>query len=279
MVKSLAKSLLEGILYLHTHGLCHNDLQASNILIAPGNKVKIADFGSSHRLRFPAPSTGDSSATLSFLESNSLAQADMWSVGILMYFMLFGQSPHNDLSPLSSRTRSLGSSNLTSSGGSKRELLFPTTSTKVSRLAKQLISGLIHVDPSIRFTAAEALAHPWFQDAPTSTVSSSHKATSSGMFAKSREVESSSATVNKKKNGLTNLLLRGRRGATRSSPIVGGAGGLARKTTRDSADLTESSVESASSPGEENLRVTLNRPKLVGSQPKGSQQRSRGRGF
>lgn len=43
--RKLGRQLLEGVAYLHSYGIIHNDLQPANILLDDSNNIKIADFG------------------------------------------------------------------------------------------------------------------------------------------------------------------------------------------------------------------------------------------
>jgi serine/threonine protein kinase len=158
-VKSIIKSLLLGVRYLHEVEICHNGLEPSNILLNAKDGAKIGDFG--HASLFG--SMAGSPVTAAYMAPEVLqgaaptAASDMWSVGVLLYFCLFGQTPFVDQSAASSRTNM--------SRIHKADYSFPTTERNhVPRYAKQLISSLIHMDPTIRLTAEEALEHPWFAD-------------------------------------------------------------------------------------------------------------------
>jgi serine/threonine protein kinase len=83
-------------------------------------------------------------------------EADMWSIGIVLYVLLSGAYPFaedNLFHQIQSADYSFTSNSIWQT---------------VSAEAKDLISKLIVVDPKQRLTAQQALLHPWF----TSTISS-----------------------------------------------------------------------------------------------------------
>jgi p90 ribosomal S6 kinase len=158
-VTLIAKSILLGVRHVHEMEICHNGLEPSNILLGATNGAKIGGFGHASRMGYMAGSPG----TAAYMAPEVLqgvaptAASDMYSIGVLLYFCLFGQTPFVDQSATSSRANV--------SRIHKTDYLFPTTERKhVSRYAKQLISSLIHMDPTVRLTADEALEHPWFAD-------------------------------------------------------------------------------------------------------------------
>jgi serine/threonine protein kinase len=158
-VKLIAKSLLLGVRHLHELEICHNGLEPSNVLLDATDSAKIGDFGHASRMGYMAGSPGNAAymapEVLQGVAPN--AASDMWSIGVLLYFCLFGQTPFVDQSAVSSRTNV--------SRIHKADYSFPTTEwNHVPRYAKQLISSLIHMDPTVRLTANEALQHPWFAD-------------------------------------------------------------------------------------------------------------------
>jgi serine/threonine protein kinase len=159
-VKMIAKSLLLGVRHLHEQEICHNCLEPSNILLNATDVAKIGDFGHASRMGYMADSLG----TTAYMAPEVLqgvaptAASDLYSIGVLLYFCLFGQTPFVDQSAASSRANV--------SRIHKTDYSFPTTEWKhVPRYAKQMISSLIHMDPTVRLTADEALEHPWFADA------------------------------------------------------------------------------------------------------------------
>lgn len=164
--QQFAKSLLEGIKYLHHQDICHRNLKPENILLSyDGSEVKIADFGLSATIPYKNGQPGHlkgrcGSSTYGAPEVQKDAgtydtQADMWSVGVIMYFCIAGRPPFEDQSK-AGLLRKVTRAEYTFGG--KRW-------SGVSRNAKRFISALLHADPQVRMTADEALEHPWLTSA------------------------------------------------------------------------------------------------------------------
>lgn len=83
-------------------------------------------------------------------------QADMWSIGCIMYEMLVGKSAF----PFQRNERELY--------GRIQKRSYDVTCkeyTTLSESAKGLISSMLTLDPTKRFSATEALRHPWLTNA------------------------------------------------------------------------------------------------------------------
>lgn len=78
--------------------------------------------------------------------------ADTWALGVIVFVLLCGCLPFDD-----------DSSAITSDEivRSKFTLRFPRWAKDLSPSAKDLLSHLLNVDPSRRYTALEASKHPW----------------------------------------------------------------------------------------------------------------------
>ena len=81
--------------------------------------------------------------------SGNYAKSDLWSTGIIVYEMLFGQSPFFAESPEDTKRNILNG-----------DLVWPEA-VSVSVQAKDLISRLLKKDPEDRITFDEVLQHPW----------------------------------------------------------------------------------------------------------------------
>ncbi len=87
------------------------------------------------------------------LQRNSYDKAiDMWALGIIVFVLLCGCLPFDD-----------DSSKIPSESAARKKftLRFPRWSTNLSASAKDLLHSLLDVNPKSRFTAEQALAHPW----------------------------------------------------------------------------------------------------------------------
>lgn len=97
--------LASGIKYLHQYGILHRDIKPDNIMlsdITEGASVKIMDFGLS-KIMGPQEKVADGYGSLSFVAPEVLIrqpynkQIDMWSLGVILYYMLSGTLPFDDV--------------------------------------------------------------------------------------------------------------------------------------------------------------------------------------
>lgn len=91
--------LFQGVQFLHQNGICHRDLKPENIIFTNRSKtdIKIIDFGLSKmsldgmttRIGTPyyvSPEVLKGEHPYSY-------KCDMWSLGVIVFFMLFGYPP------------------------------------------------------------------------------------------------------------------------------------------------------------------------------------------
>lgn len=158
VVCGMARDLLQALQYLHTeHSILHNDVQPGNVLMDCSGVVKLVDFGSATDMMQQSKSRPHRinmaySAPEVLLGAAPTYSSDLWSCGAVVYYCLFGRPPFNDAStgrPVLSKIQ-------------RGEYSFPPE-VSVSRKAKQFISSLLHLDPAVRLTAAEALDHSWLE--------------------------------------------------------------------------------------------------------------------
>lgn len=159
IVKEVTRSILEGLSFLHsTCCVVHADLQPDNILLTMAgddvwpDKTKISDMGSAVDLCVHKPvGTKHGNSLFSapeIIQGDAFdTSADIWSVGCLVHLMLNGSSPFESTACARNKI-------------SRAEFAFPPL---ISRQAKQFLALTVHVDPSVRMTAAEALDHPWLK--------------------------------------------------------------------------------------------------------------------
>jgi tRNA A-37 threonylcarbamoyl transferase component Bud32 len=89
-----------GLHAAHAAGLVHRDIKPSNIMVAPGNVVKITDFGLSHTLASaPITRTGMVAGTPGYLAPErsagvrATAASDLYGLGVVGYECIAGAPP------------------------------------------------------------------------------------------------------------------------------------------------------------------------------------------
>jgi serine/threonine protein kinase len=134
-------------------------LKPENLLLASKEEditIKIADFG------FAVKSKGPSSLTTQcgtpgyvapeILLSKPYGKAvDMWSIGVIIFILLGGYPPFSDNNQ----------SKLYKKIKAGQFEFHPDYWGSISKEAKDLIVKLLTVDPEKRFSADQALSHPW----------------------------------------------------------------------------------------------------------------------
>lgn len=100
-VAVIIRQLCEVLKYLHGNGIVHLDVRPTNIRFATSREIKLLDYNSSRVLRNKTSGQvvdiiGDSEfCAPELLNFDSvLAQSDMWSVAVIMYILLSGESPY-----------------------------------------------------------------------------------------------------------------------------------------------------------------------------------------
>ena len=147
--------ILEGVEYLHSQGISHRDLKPENLLLEKGtNNLKIIDFGLSN-LYTPGQTLKTACGSPCYAAPEMIAgkyydgmQVDVWSCGITLYAMICGFLPFEDLNTDKLYKKIL-----------KCEYAFPNF---ISNDAKDLISKILNLDPTERYTIEQIRAHPWF---------------------------------------------------------------------------------------------------------------------
>lgn len=89
--------------YVEKMGFCHNDLHASNCLLDEGFNLKLADFGRAATIGQPLKGTLPPRAKpilagpLKGTYGLCSARTEQFAVGTLLYFMVYGHEPYDDL--------------------------------------------------------------------------------------------------------------------------------------------------------------------------------------
>lgn len=100
----LGREIAEGLAEAHAQGLLHRDLKASNVMVAPGGRAKILDFGVAKLLLPEAQETTLSAPGLVVGTTYAMspeqamglpldARSDLFALGSLLYEMVTGEAP------------------------------------------------------------------------------------------------------------------------------------------------------------------------------------------
>src|SRR5216684_4434851 len=105
---AIASQCCEGLQAAHEKGIIHGDIKPENIMLAPGNRVKILDFGVARRVwRASNPdevtksmetmtASGGTPAYMApevLLQQPDDGRSDLFSIGLVFYEMLGGEQP------------------------------------------------------------------------------------------------------------------------------------------------------------------------------------------
>jgi serine/threonine protein kinase len=159
---NIIKSLLEAVAYLHDNGIVHRDLKPENILFDSDHEnsgIKLIDFGLSRRHDKSVEGHMSNPVGTAYYMSPELLKGrydkscDVWSVGIVTYILLCGYPPFNG--SCDSEIQECTRKNKLQFGGSHW--------ISKSDDAMDFVKCLLRKDPRKRFTAKEALMHPWIR--------------------------------------------------------------------------------------------------------------------
>lgn len=154
------RQILEGIQYMHQQNIVHLDLKPENIVCVDrtGIQIKIIDFGLASKLD-PNTPVKVMHGTPEFVAPEVInyepicLATDMWSIGVICYILLSGESPFQGESD--SETLAL----VTAAQWEFDEESFED----ITDLAKDFISSLLSKDVRRRMSCEEALAHSWLE--------------------------------------------------------------------------------------------------------------------
>ena len=98
-VFEIMKQLLAALDYSHKQGVVHRDIKPANLMILPGPKVKVMDFGIARLESSSLTQVGTVVGTPTHMSPEQLmglpadGRADLWSSGVILYELLTGVSP------------------------------------------------------------------------------------------------------------------------------------------------------------------------------------------
>ncbi|OMJ65155.1 hypothetical protein SteCoe_39021 [Stentor coeruleus] len=156
---TILKKILGAVNYLHLNSISHRDIKPDNFLYESktSQEIKLVDFGMSTcfsklaHMKSLAGSPGYLAPEV--LKGSYNQSCDVWSLGVLLYYMLSSKLPFEGYTLHDIVSKSV-----------KGAFRFADPEWDlITKEAKDLISKMLVVHPGNRITIDKALSHKWFQ--------------------------------------------------------------------------------------------------------------------
>ncbi|KAJ7178538.1 kinase-like domain-containing protein [Mycena crocata] len=147
--------VVEAVFYLDCHGVSHRDIKDENLVIDKHLKVKLIDFGSavSENPNEPRPyhtlfygTTAYASSEILMKKPYQAPPAEVWTIGVLLSFLLTGSSPFPTV-------KDAVAGNII--------LCSESADGNLSRASLDLMSMCLDPNPRTRASIGEVRAHEW----------------------------------------------------------------------------------------------------------------------
>lgn len=158
------RQIISALAYIHSKGYAHRDLKPENLLLDDNQCLKLIDFGlcakpkggMENLLSTCCGSPAYAAPELICGKSYLGAEADLWSMGVLLYALLCGYLPFDD---------------------DNINLLYKKIQTGKYELPSwlspdsiNLLNDLLQIDPKKRITMPQLVYHPWVLKGYSSSV-------------------------------------------------------------------------------------------------------------
>ena len=162
--KRYIRDALQGLEYLHYHHIIHRDIKPENLLLSSQGTCKIGDLGMSTVLHSTTDLLHEYTAGTAAYRPPEMCQgkgfsgqaADVWSLGVTMFRLLYAQLPFWGSSAM-----------LLAQAIMEKELVWPPgvkTPEPIDDGCKRFISRMLQKDPKQRATVEQLLEDDWLTE-------------------------------------------------------------------------------------------------------------------
>lgn len=149
------RQIVSAVAYVHSQGYAHRDLKPENLLFDEYHKLKLIDFGlcakpkgnKDYHLQTCCGSLAYAAPELIQGKSYLGSEADVWSMGILLYVLMCGFLPFDDDNVMALYKKIM-----------RGKYEVPKWLSPSSIL---LLQQMLQVDPKKRISMKNLLNHPW----------------------------------------------------------------------------------------------------------------------
>jgi len=140
--------------YIHSKNVIHRDIKPENLLLSYDGTIKLGDFGwaihvTDKKKRLTICGTPDYLPPEMIGQEGHNYSVDTWSLGVLMYEFLVGQTPFVAETTTETYDRIV--------------LIDPEFPDYISEDAQDLMKKLLQKDPNARISLLDVPVHPWIQ--------------------------------------------------------------------------------------------------------------------
>uniref|UniRef100_A0A4W3HNL4 Maternal embryonic leucine zipper kinase n=1 Tax=Callorhinchus milii TaxID=7868 RepID=A0A4W3HNL4_CALMI len=162
--RTFFRQIVSAVAYVHSQGYAHRDLKPENLLIDEDHNLKLIDFGLcakpkgglDYQLMTCCGSPAYAAPELIQGKAYIGSEADIWSMGVLLYALLCGFLPFDDDNIVTLYRKII-----------KGKYSIPKWLSPGSEL---ILKQMLQVDPSRRVSVKQLLNHPWLMQGYSSPV-------------------------------------------------------------------------------------------------------------